>query len=112
MKTGTDFKQASYSTSQNRASAIRLGNPAEDLEQGRFPRPVPSDNAKHLALLDLEAHIPQGPEFLDLVTLDNLPAANEVDRLAPEVAGLASDHVAQRGVSFALGSLMTDQVAL
>ena len=42
------------------------------------------------------------PEFLDLVALHDLSAANEIDRLARKIPRLAGDHVAQRRVPFAL----------
>ena len=44
----------------------------------------------------LEAHVLERPELLDLVALNDLPSAEEISRLAREIARLAADHVAQR----------------
>ena len=49
--------------------------------------------------LNLEAHVLERPEFLDLVALHDLPAADEIDRLARKIARFARDHVAQRRVA-------------
>jgi hypothetical protein len=40
----------------------RLGDTAENLEQGGFAGPVASDDADDLALLDFQVHIAQSPE--------------------------------------------------
>ena len=112
VKTGADFEQARDPAAQDRASAVGSVIRLRIFNSVDFAGPVPADDAEHLALLDLEAHVPQGPEFLDLVALHDLPAADEIDRLAREIAGLAGDHVAQCGVPFALGGLMADQIAL
>src|SRR5262249_21321117 len=78
MKTGPHFKQARHPTAKNSPTSRRLGNPAQDLQKRGFSRPIASDDANHLAALDLEAHILQGPEFLDLVTVHDLPATKEI----------------------------------
>ena len=89
MKAGADFEQARDPAAQDRASARRLGDPAQNLQQRRFAGAVASDDAEHLAALDLEAHILQRPEFLDLVALHDLPAADKIDRLARKIPRLA-----------------------
>ena len=68
------------------ASFGRLGDAAEDLQQRAFAGAVAPDDAENFALFDLEAHVLQRPEFLDLVALNNLPAADHVDSLAGEIA--------------------------
>src|SRR6266849_2740269 len=111
METGADFKQASDPAAHNCPAFRRLSDPTQDLQQCRFARPVASDNAEHLTALDLEAHIPQGPEFLDLVALHDLPATEEIERLTRKIMGLAGDDVAQRRISLSLGGLVTNEVA-
>ena len=93
--------------------AGRLGDAAQDLEQRALAGAVAADDAEHLALLDLEADILQRPELLDLVALDDLPAAHDVDGLARDIARLAAKHVAQRRVVVALAALgpMAEEVA-
>ena len=76
VETGAHFEEARNSAAQNRAPSGRLGDPAQDFQQGRFAGPISSDDAEYLAPLDLEAHISQSPEFLDLVALHNLFAAD------------------------------------
>src|SRR5712691_2060846 len=109
---GPDLQQTGNSTLQNHTSFVRLGNPAQDFQQRRFPGSVPPDDAEDLALLDLEAHAPQRPEFLYLVALDNLPSAHEIGHFSREVASLARDDIAQRRVTLALTGPVTDQVSL
>ena len=52
----------------------------EDLQQRRFARAVAADDAHHLAALDLERHVLERPELLDLVAGDELAAAHHVAR--------------------------------
>ena len=66
--------------------------------QRAFAGAVAADDAHHLALLDLEAHILERPELLDLVALHDLAAMDQVGRFTRKVASLAADHVAQRRV--------------
>src|SRR5215467_979336 len=80
MKTGAHLKHARDAPAQHGTPASRLGNPPENLEQGRFAGSVPSDDAEHLAPLDLEAHVAQRPKFLYLIALHDLVAANEIRR--------------------------------
>ena len=72
---------------------------------------VAADDAQHLAALDLEAHVLERPEFLDLVARDDGAAARHVRRLAPSIPRAARDHVAQRDIALALG-LVADQIFL
>src|SRR5215469_12597778 len=60
-----------------------------------FARAVAADNSQNLALLDLEADILERPEFLNLVALNDLSAANNVDSFTGNVADLPPNHVAQ-----------------
>ena len=112
MKAGADFEQARDPAAQNRTPSGRLGDPAQDFQQRDLPAPLRPMMPSTSPRLTSKAHIPQGPEFLDLVALHDLPAAKKVDRLARKVASLARDDVAQRRVPFALGGLMSDQIAL
>ena len=67
-----------------------------------LPAPLRPMMPTHLAALDLEADVLQRPELLDLVALDELPAAQHVARRAREALNVARHDVAQRDV--ALGS--------
>ena len=71
-----------------------------------------ADNSQDLALLDLETDIVERPEFLDLVALNGLSSANNVDSFSGNVADLTPNHVAQsRIVRAALtAGLMAHQV--
>jgi len=51
-------------------------------------------------------------EFLDLVSLHNLPALEKVDSFSRKVASLASKDISKGTVLFALRGLMSDQVVL
>src|SRR5262249_52950563 len=93
METGAHFKEARDPAAQNHPAFRRLRDPAQDLQQRRFARPVAPDDAEHLASLDLETHIPQGPEFLNLIALYDLPAADEIERLTRKISRLPGDDV-------------------
>src|SRR5215471_10435112 len=112
MKAGAHLEQACNASAHNCTPPIGLGDAAQDLEQCRVSRAVPPDNAEHLAALDLKGHIVQGPELLDLIALDDLPTANEIEALASEISRLARDDVAQHGIGLALARPMANEVAL
>ena len=75
-----------------------FGDAAQDLQQRAFAGTVTANDAENFALLDLEAHILERPEFLDLIPLHHLAPTNDIGRLARKVADFASDDVAQRRV--------------
>jgi hypothetical protein len=54
MKPGPDLEQARYPPAKADTSACRVGDAREDLEQGRFPRPVASNYADDVPLLYLK----------------------------------------------------------
>src|SRR5450631_3960629 len=112
MKTGTHLEQARNTAAHDCSPPIGLGDATQDFEQGRFPGSVPPDNAEHLAALDLKAHVAQRPELLDLIALDDLPTAYEVETLASKIARLTGDDVTQRCIGLALARLMANEVAL
>src|SRR5262249_19879465 len=112
METGSDLEQTGDAPPQCDTPFVRLGNLAQNLQQGGFSSPIAADDAENLALLDFEAHILQRPEFLDVVALNDLSSAHEVGRFARKVSRLAADDVAQGGIAFALARLMADEVAL
>ena len=95
METGADLEQTRNASPQQNPSLRWFRDTAQDLEQRTFPGAVTADDAQNLALLNLEAHIPERPEFLDLVPLHDLASANDIGRLAREVTNFAPD--ARRG---------------
>src|ERR1700730_16022745 len=112
MKTGANLKQARDPPAQAHAPRSRLRDAAQNLKYGAFAGTVLADDADDFTALHIEAHVLEGPEFLDLVALDDLPATKCIDRLAGEVARFTSDHVPQRRVAPALSRSMANQVAL
>src|ERR1700722_4224836 len=99
VKASPDLKEAGDAASEHRSPPGRLGNAAEDLQKCALARAVAADNAKYLALLDLEADVLQRPELLAFVTLDDLSLADDVERLAREIADFKPNDVAQRRVA-------------
>src|SRR5262249_35458903 len=61
VKARPDLEQADNAAAQLGAAGGRLDDAAEDLEQRRFAGAVAADQADHLAGLDLEADVLQGP---------------------------------------------------
>ena len=86
MKPGPDLEKARDTSPEQGTSPRRLRDAAEDFQKRALAGAVSADDAEHLALLDLEAHIPQRPEFLHLIALNDLPPPDQVSRLACEVA--------------------------
>src|SRR5262249_22869205 len=95
MKPGTDFKEACHTPLDVHFALSRLGYPAENFQKCRFTGPIWPNDAKNFALLDLEIYIFQRPEFLNLVTLDDLASAKEVGTLTHKRANSARDHISQ-----------------
>jgi hypothetical protein len=62
---------------------------------------TPADDSQYLAALYLEVDILERPELLDLVALNDLSPAGDVNRLPQDVADLAPDDVAHRRVGTA-----------
>src|SRR5262249_13393550 len=85
---------------------------AKNLEKRALARSIASDDTDNLAFLHLEADIPQRPEFLDLVALDDLPAVEQIVRLAQKISRLSSDDVPQRRITLTLIGPVTDQIPL
>jgi hypothetical protein len=77
-----------------------------------LPAPLRPIIPRTSALLDLETDILERPEFLDLVALNDLSSANNVNSFTGNVADLTPNHVAQsRIVRAALAArLMSHQV--
>ena len=80
----TSSRLATRPRSRTRPSC-RLGDAAQDLEQRALAGTVAADDADDLALLDLEAHILERPELLDLVALNDLAPAQHVGGLARKI---------------------------
>ena len=95
MKSRANLEQAGHTASKCDPPSRRFGDAAHDLEQCAFARAVAADNSQNLALLDLEADILERLEFLNLVALNDLSAANNVDSFTGNVADLTPNHVAQ-----------------
>jgi hypothetical protein len=95
MKSGANLEQAGHTASKCHPPSRRFGDAAQDLEQRAFARAVAADNSQDLALLDLETDILERPEFLDLVALNGLSSANNVDSFTGNVADLTPNYVAE-----------------
>ena len=82
---------------------------AQDLEKRALADSVAPNDPQHLAALDLEADIFQGPELFHLITKDDLSAADTISRIAYKIADVVADHIAQR--SMMLVALVTPLVS-
>src|SRR5207245_2685884 len=63
MEPGPDFQKAADLAAQLDAAGRRLGDAAEDLQEGRFAGAVAADDAHDLPRLDLEGNVAQGPQL-------------------------------------------------
>ena len=93
MKAGADFQQTGHAAMDRYPPPGRFGDATEDLEQGGFAGAIVADDADTVPLLNLEVDVPKGPEFFDLVALDNLTAGDHVAGLADEIPGVSGHHI-------------------
>src|SRR5215469_5971504 len=98
MKSSTDLKQARYPSPKRDAARSGLSDSAKDLEERALARSIATDDPKDLPLPDVETHIFQRPEFLDLIALDDLTAVDEICSLTGGIPKLARDNVAKGAV--------------
>ena len=112
MKAGADFQQAGDATVDRHPARSGFGDAAEDFEQGGFAGAITADDADAVTLLVLKVDVLERPEFLNLVTLHDLPPGEPVAGLACEVFGIAGQHVTQGGVALDPGVVVADEVGL
>src|ERR1700694_2733526 len=62
VKARSNLEQAAQAPVDDSASMGRLGEPAQDLQEGALARAVAPDDAEHLAFLDLEGNVVEGPQ--------------------------------------------------
>src|SRR5215472_6896721 len=112
VKAGADFEQARDAAAERDPPGSRFGDTAQNFQKGALAGAVAADDAQNVALLDLEADILERPEFLNLASLEHLPAASGRKRLARKITDLVSDHISQCRIAFiALGAgRMRDKV--
>ncbi len=106
VEAGADLEQAADPAAHCDPSLGRLGDPAQDLQEGRLAGAVPSDDAEPLSLRQVEGQTTQRPQLLASRRLGRAPA----DEAPADVARSVGDHVAQRRV--AVAALVADRVAL
>jgi hypothetical protein len=58
-----DLEERSDAASDPYLAAGGLGDAVEDFQEGALPGAIAPDDAKHLARLDIEGDIAQGPEI-------------------------------------------------
>src|SRR5262249_29661749 len=95
VKPGADFEQARDTSVQHNPAPGRFSNATQDLEKRALAGSVAPDNAQYLTAIHLETDILERPELLNLITEDHLSPADDIDRIAPEVADPVSNHIAQ-----------------
>src|SRR5262249_50625415 len=66
MESGSDLEQAADASPDHRATLRRRRDPRQDLQQRRLAGAVPTDDAEHLALVELERHVLERPDVLAL----------------------------------------------
>ena len=109
MKAGADLKQAGNPPPDFDPASGGLGDAAEYFQQGALAGAVAADNAEDFPLLDLEAYVLERPEFFNVIALDDLSSAHEIDGLAGKVFSFAADDIAQRNIAFALNGSVADE---
>src|ERR1700752_1943012 len=67
VKAGTNFKQASYASSDPDSTFRWFRDPAQNLQQGGLPRAISSDDTDHVPLLHFKRHVFEGPEILNRI---------------------------------------------
>src|SRR5262249_16693837 len=109
MKAGADLEKARDPPAQSHAPFSRLCDATQDLKQGTFPRTILSNDSDRLAASHLKAKVPQSPEFLEFVTLHDMPLLEHISCLSGKIPCFSSDHIAECGVSL---TAMADEITL
>ncbi len=73
MEAGADLEQGTDAAADLGSTLGRLGDAREELQQRRLAGAVSADEADHLALLDLEARVAEGPQLADVLVGRPLP---------------------------------------
>src|SRR5438445_8032152 len=63
MKAGTDFEETCHSAADMNPASSRLGNAANDFQEGRLAGTIASDDTDHFTGANPEVNVLQGPEF-------------------------------------------------
>src|SRR5262249_17165009 len=105
MKPRPDLKQAGDTASNQNPSFCRLRDAAQHLEKRALSGAVAGNDTNNLTFLDVEAHIPERPELLYFVALDDLTPLEYIDRFTREVASFARNDFAKCIVSPLTGSV-------
>ena len=93
------LEQAADAATDDRTPRRRCRDARQHLEQRRLAGPVPSDDSEDLALVDVEAHVPESPDLLLLIGI----------RAACEARPQTRDRIAERPVG---GLHLADAVPL
>src|SRR6266404_2833247 len=110
MKTSTDFQEAGYTPANRNPPSGRLCDSAKNLKKRALARAITANDSENLSSLNFEAHVLQRPEFLDFVTLNDLPAMSEVDGFARKVLRFSRQHFTKRRTLLVFA--MSNQIAL
>jgi len=113
VKARSDFEQTCDAPLEQDPPLCWLGDTAQDLEQRTLAGSIATNDTDGLAVANLEANIPERPEFLDFIALNDLSPMNNIEQLACEIAEFMSDDVPQGRVFEAcwLSGPVSDQVA-
>ena len=98
MKARSNLEQTCDPPPEQHASLCWLRDAAQHFEQRALSGSIAANDADCLAVFDLEANIPERPEFLDFIALNDLSPVNKIECLARKRAEFASDDVPKRRV--------------
>ena len=90
VESGPDLEEAAHAPADLRASLGRCGDTRQQLQQGRLPRSVTSDDSDHLAGGHVERDVAKRPDVLMVMLMVQSPG---------ETAGAAGQRLAQRAVT-------------
>jgi hypothetical protein len=110
MKTSTDLQEAGYTPANPNPSSRWLRDSAKNLKKRALARAITAYDSENLPLVNFEAHILQRPKFLDLVTLNDLPAMDKVESFARKALPFSRQHLTKSRLLLMFA--MPNQIAL
>ena len=85
MKSRTDFEQTRNAAPNGNVTRSRLRNTTKDLQQRTFPGAVSSYHTDNFSFAYFKRYILQSPKLFDLISLNDLPCANDVRELPTQI---------------------------
>src|SRR5229473_45438 len=111
MKSSSDFKKTSNSSSEFNPTLCRFRNATKNFQERTFTGTVSSDNTDDFSFFDVKAYVSKRPEFLNLISLNDFSPPKQIHRLASKIIYFARQRLTQGDIAFAPLRSMPDEIS-